>query len=217
MTDLEREARRLYARYAEEVVEALGFCPWAERARTEGRVRVCVMPSGPDVGAVLAASDAIAGDPALEIGILLFPALRIPRLDFERFVATARQADTDRPHGQTVAMAMAAFHPDAEADVAAPHRFIPFVRRTPDPTIQLVRCSMLARVRAGTDHGTAFFDARSLDLAALLHGPAKAPIHERVAESNLGTARAMGIAAVAAIIADIQRDRDETYRRLGVL
>ena len=38
MPELEAEALRVYRRYQREVVEALNLCPWAERARLEGRV-----------------------------------------------------------------------------------------------------------------------------------------------------------------------------------
>ena len=54
--------------------------------------------------------------------------------------------------------AMAAFHPDAAADLDDPERLIPFLRRTPDPTIQLVRQEALERVRGRHPQGTAFVD-----------------------------------------------------------
>src|SRR5262249_32562635 len=39
---LSEEAVRVYRRYQIEIVEALNLCPWAERARLEGRVREVV-------------------------------------------------------------------------------------------------------------------------------------------------------------------------------
>ena len=73
-TTLRREAIRLYRRYQAEIVEALNLCPWAERARLEGRVRETVLfCTTLDEEPTLDAIDSLARDPAVEIGLLLFP------------------------------------------------------------------------------------------------------------------------------------------------
>ena len=46
MDPLEREARRVFHRYQTEVVEVLGFCPWAKQAREDARARAGVPRPG---------------------------------------------------------------------------------------------------------------------------------------------------------------------------
>jgi hypothetical protein len=64
---------------------------------------------------------------------------------------------------------------------------VPFIRRTPDPTLQLVRASLLDRLR-----GEAAAD---------------------VGRANLATVSARGLSALDALLADIRRDRDASYAR----
>ena len=84
-------------------------------------------------------------------------------------------------------MACAAFHPEAEMDTSTAPKLLPYIRRSPDPTIQVVRRSVLEAVRRPSDMGTAFLDPDSIDLAALLQSggetKSKAPLHQRVAET----------------------------------
>jgi hypothetical protein len=220
---LRAEALRVYRRYAIEIVEALGFCPWAEKARRDGAVReVVLLPSVADaaVDAALSAMDAIADEPTIEIGLLIFPRLPLDRLAFERLVGRVRERDAARRAPSPIPLAMAAFHPEAEADLSAPARLTPFVRRTPDPTIQLVRQATLDAVRRNEQAGTAFFDASKLaalsaeDLEALL-APPPAPLHERVSRQNLETVQRSGVAAIERILADIRADRDRSYAAIG--
>lgn len=211
---LAREAVRIYRRYAVEVVEALRFCPYAERARVEGRTREVVsFDETLALERVLPLVHEAARDPHVEIGLLLFPRLRIERLALARFVETLRRAHQDEPGG--LVMAMEGFHPDATADLASADRLVPFVRRTPDPTIQLVRHEVLLRVRRAGDHGTAFFDPSCMSLEALLATPARKPLHRQIAEANLETAKARTVEAIERIYDDIRRDRQESYAKLG--
>lgn len=220
MPDLTQEALRLYARYEREFIVAFSLCPYAERARREGRVReVVLLQESPDLDEVLAAVDAIAAAPDLEIGLLLFPCLMRDRRDFELFVSTVRGADEARADGAT-AMAMAAFHPDGPLDATSPARLVPFIRRSPDPTIQLVRQSALERVRRGVTSGTAFMSPSVVQ--QILSGDAapelsesSAPLHERIAQANFDRLAAVGFANAEAILADIRTDRDRTYAALG--
>ncbi|GAB4214636.1 MAG: hypothetical protein OHK0013_39490 [Sandaracinaceae bacterium] len=210
---LAREAVRLYRRYAIEVVEALRFCPYAERCRLEGRTREMVsLDDALALERVLPLVHEAARDPQVEIGLLLFPRLRIERLAFARFVEQLRRAHQDEPGG--LVMAMEGFHPDAAPDLSSADRLVPFVRRTPDPTIQLVRHEALLRVRRAGDHGTAFFDPSRMSLEALLAAPAPKPLHRRIAEANLETTRARTVEAIERIYDDIRRDRDQSYAKL---
>lgn len=208
---LEEEAVRLYRRYAVEIVEALGFCPYAERARIEGRTREVVIASvSPTDEEVLAAVEAVAEDERIEIGLVLLPRRSIEPLELGRWVERLRKRHAAR-HGGTPVLALEGFHPVATADLRHPDRLTPFVRRTPDPTIQLTRLAALDRVRRGTVQGTAFFDPSSMDLAALLSSPAPRALHDRIAEKNLEIVQRLGPDAVARAMDEILEDRDASY------
>jgi hypothetical protein len=217
---LAREAERVYLRYAIEIVEALGFCPYAQRARLEGQVRTRVMlDESLDEERACVAIDEIAADVRIDIGLLLYPRLEIDRLGFERFVARvhARNAKSHAP--EPVAMALADFHPDptergGEASARAMRggegALTRLVRRTPDPTIQLVRRSALDRVRRDEGHGTGFVDLQHLDLASLT-APTTPPLHARIATINRATIARLGVDEVSDRLDDILRDRNESY------
>lgn len=199
---LAAEAIRLFRRYSVELVEGFGLCPWARTARRDGHVRERVLR---DLTGAIAAIDELAADPEVEIGILLFPLLDGDRATFERAVAELR---VERP----APFAMAEFHPVAPSVTHPPGAFTSFIRRTPDPTIQLVRKSALDHVRRGDNHGSGFFDVRMLDtLVAGTEGP---PLHERVLETNRKTVEAHGLAEIARRFDDIRRDRDASYARM---
>lgn len=213
-TTLERECLRVYRRYAVEIVETLGFCPYAERSRVEGHTREVVMLSPTlELSTALEVTRAIAHEDHLEIALLIFPRVSEPRLAFARFVERLRAAHQHSEEG--LVMAMEGFHPEAEPDLHAPERLVPFVRRTPDPTIQLVRHSVLERVRRTAPSGTSFFDPSHMSLDAFLHTPTPKPLHERIANANHETVRRLGVAQVRAMLDDILRDRDESYASLG--
>ena len=209
------EALVVYRRYATEVVEGLKLCPWALPARKAGRVREKVLLlESPDVHAAAAAAAAVARDESIDIGLLIFPKLELSRQDFERFVARIREVDTAFHAPASAPMAMAAFHPDAEPNLESAERLTPFLRCTPDPTIQLVRTTALDSVRSNDEHGSALVDLSTIDLATFLATPPKAPMHERIAETNLATVRAKGVDEVRALLRDIRDERNRRYEAL---
>jgi hypothetical protein len=212
---LEREALRVHRRYQLEVVEALGLCPWAERARLSGEVRERVLhdEDGADVGASVAAIGDLAGDPRVDVAFLLYPRLRVARATFDDFAARVRAEDARRHLLGSVPFVIAVFHPDAEPDTSDPERLIPFLRRTPDPTLQLVRASVLDAVRATASQGTEFVSIANVE-ASLSGAPVSRPLRERIARTNLAAARRLGIDALRQRLDDIRRDRDRSYERL---
>jgi hypothetical protein len=213
-TALTRECLRVYRRYALEIVEALGFCPYAERCRAEGRTReVVVLARELDLERGLRELEPLAADEQVEVALMIWPRVQVSRAELARFVERLRAAHQAQPGG--LVMAMEGFHPDAEADLRAPERLVPFVRRTPDPTIQLVRHAVLERVRRATPTGTAFFDPARLSLEALLASPPPRALHERIAETNHATVHRLGETEVRARLDDILHDRDASYAALG--
>lgn len=224
---LRREALRVYERYAVEVVEAFQLCPWARRARLDGHVRTHVqLDAAPDAERVLDQVDEIFRDPRIEVGLILLPRVGWERQPFRRFVEEVRAGHAARHLAARTAgpppLAMAAFHPRAPIDLASAARLVTFLRRTPDPTIQVVRQSALAAVRGSETSGAVYAPRAVLDLVARgALGAVEAfaaeplPMADRVAENNLATVRREGAAHIEAILDDICADRDRAYAALG--
>lgn len=215
------ETLRLYGRYQVELVEGLNLCPWAKRARLDGQIASQVLLNSEATKAQpLRWITKWSDDQQIAIGLLMFPRLPLSRYEFERFVADLVLADQERMGLRSPSFALAAFHPDAAWDAGSPERLVPFLRRTPDPTIQLVRRSALDRVRRGEPGGTAYFDPSTLDqldadkLKALSQ-TADASLRDRIAQSNFETLNAMGKRHAGSLFEDILRDRATTHQRLG--
>ena len=238
---LQVEALRVYQRYVTEVVEALSLCPWAKRSRLSGRVRpLIVTEAAPTMERVMSYIDRIAEDGDIDIGLLIFPSIgpgagpalaaRIgpgdmpppPSLPgpwpdmgpvpFRRFVSAVREHDAARHPVGATPLLMADFHPFARIDTGSPARLVSFIRRTPDPTIQLVRHSVLSSVKRTENEGTMFASAALLEQMVL--NPPPEPLHQRIAAANYDTIDAFGIARVAAILDDIRTDRNQAYAGL---
>jgi hypothetical protein len=92
-------------------------------------------------------------------------------------------------------------------------------RRTPDPSIQFVRISVLARMRARDPKETTYVAPDELDgfIKRLSEAPLeqRLPLHERIARANLETVRERGVAYVRGLLDAILRERDERYAALG--
>jgi hypothetical protein len=205
------ETLRLNARYVEEVVIGWGLCPWAAQAWRDGAVarRVLVEPAperatAPEIGGVLAFVDEIASNPAISIGLVIFPRATLTEAAWGTFAERVRRADRARRAPQEKApFLLAAFHPGsgasagagsaaaATAAVANSGALVPFIRRTPDPMLQLVRAELLEGLaREGRD------------------------ISGEIARANLAAVNARTPAALDALIKEIRRDRDASYARL---
>lgn len=212
--EVEREVLRVNARYVEEVVERFCLCPWAERARREGRVKHWVSPQdSPEIfDPSLDALSALDASRGVEVGLFLYPLLELSRLDFEHFVRRLRTLESARHEVGTEPFAMAAFHPQAEPHLDDPERLIPYLRRSPYPTIQVVRLSSLERVR-GTDEGTAYWDLHLLNSPGI-QVKSSPSVRERVARANLKTVLEVGLPAFEAAVSAVLADRDRTHARL---
>jgi hypothetical protein len=212
--ELESEAVRLNRRYVTEIVEAFGLCPWADRARREGHVTEVVFDqtSTERFEPSLASMTELAERFEIDVALFIYPRIGANRLDFEHFARQLRAFDAERYPPSEIPFAIAAFHPDAPPVLANPDRLVPYLRRTPDPTLQVVRHSTLDRVR-GERHGTSYYGAH------LFSGelPPEAPgtdVRELIARTNFETVVRVGVEAFDAVFTDILRDRDETYARL---
>lgn len=211
--ELARETVRLYRRYAVEVVERFTFCPYAARAREDGSAKeVVLFDTTLDVARTLEPVRALALDSHVEVAFLLFPLVRVDRLALSRFVQSLRSAHQAEPGG--LVLTMEGFHPTADVDTSSAGRVVPFLRRTPDVTIQLTRLSSLERVRRATPSGTGYVDPLRIDVSALLRAPTEVPVSERIAATNLATVKERET-QIAEALAVIQADHAQTRARLG--
>jgi hypothetical protein len=198
---LRAEALRLNTRYLDEVVLAWDLCPWAAKALAAGQVRQCVLVAEtPAPEDVLPFLDACEADADVAIGLLVFPRLATRAPTFDAFAERVRRADhARRPDAATSppspAFLVAAFHPEPAAPetFATAPQLVSLLRRTPDPTLQLVRTSVLRRATG--------------------EGPG---VSDDVTRRNFEGVAARGLATLEAVLRDLRRDRDAAYARLGV-
>jgi len=209
-----REVIRVYRRYQLEIVEACGLCPWAERSRLEHKVGEWVVldQNRSSNASSLAAMDEVFARDEIEIALLIYPRLSCTRVEFERFVSRIRDADSQRHPLGKIPFMFAAFHPEAAPELSNPERLIPFLRRTPDPTIQLVRASVVEKIRGKVPQGTQFYDAKTL-LQDIERPPP--PVRDKIAQANFETVQKMGVDELRRRLDDIRRDRDESYLKFG--
>lgn len=191
-------------RYVQEFVEAFNLCPYAKRTRETGRLeREVLLEEGgaPGTPAFQAAVSALAGaierfealpEAAVDVGLVIFPALA-PALDegvggahaFEQLVSQARERMQQRhPNGDTPFYCVP-FHPGFAEDLTDEHRAVRFIRRSPDPTVQLVRASVLRSVRGAGQ--TDYVKTAGLSASDLLAITAPLPVSDRIAQANLRT------------------------------
>ena len=175
-------------RYLREFVEALAICPFARTCRETGRLyREILELEQLDVGAVAARIRHLEahGDPEIEVGLLILPRLQIEARPFERFVSQVLAAYQEG-RSEPVAFFVVAFHPELPMNLKNPDVAVRFMRRSPDPTIQLVRPSAIERARrnARDDQGDA--------------------LSRHVAESGLRAVEERGADATAALLASMR-------------
>ena len=175
------EALRVNARYVEEVVIGWGLCPWAARAWSDGQVTQRVFTGAdPEVAPVAAFIDELVAEPDAAIGLAIFPRVAGTVGAWERFAEQVRRARRE--------FLAAAFHPDyapQKSGALDAARLVPFIRRTPDPTLQLVRASLLENLRGR--------------------------ISDDVARENFTNVTNRGAYALEALLIEIRRDRYASY------
>jgi hypothetical protein len=178
-----------HERYVREFVEAFNFCPYARRSRegdTLQRVVLLERDFQAAAGAIADAIERLEQLPAesMEVGFIILPSLELESArEFEMLVRAARERTEARHGSSATPFYCVAFHPDFAEDLADEHRAVRFLRRSPDPTVQLVRASVLEKVRTS------------------------AAVSDRIAAANLKTLQSEGVAAMRALLGAIRADR----------
>jgi len=198
------EARRILTRYLVEVVERHELCPWARTARERGELAVGIVWGTPSFEAWRGEAARLLAAPATRVAMVVAPELEIAR---DAFAALR-----DRVAAALPAAGVAEFHPEAALDLATPARLVRFLRRSPDPLLQLVPLALIDAVRAAP---AAAALARQ---AAMLGGHASAArpeLADRIAAANHATVTRTH-AEITAALDDIAADRRVAYARVGI-
>jgi hypothetical protein len=211
--------------YLHDFVEAHGICPWAKHCRETGRLlrQVLLAPGGlpgtPAWDEAVALADAAVlraeqvPEQELEVGLVIFAAacdsLGVGSAAAERWgsFCSAVRAATERRHGEAEPPFFCVpFHPDFPEDLATPARAVRFMRRSPDPTLQLVRRKLLREIRGRTTD-TLVVDPSRLSFEELQALAPPESISDRIARSDLETVKALGVEEARLIL--------ERARKLG--
>lgn len=200
----EREVVRLLDRYIEEVVVAYNLCPWARAARTGGEIAVATLWGTPSPDAWAAAAEELLARPTTRVAMIVAPELACSPTEL-------REVRAEVARRVTIA-GVADFHPDAPLDAATPARLVQYLRRSPDPMLQLVPFAILSSLRTPQPRYATLDQLQALqDLAAA----PKPDIADRVAATNHERMAADG-AAITAKLDAIRADRDASYARVGI-
>lgn len=207
MTTPDEEALARNDRYLREFVEALRMCPYARVCRETGKLQRRVLWTREEALPAIAALEALAPD-SLEVALLIFPlepATGEPSArDFVAFCASVRDRMFAGHRGEAPFYAVA-FHPDLPRDLLDANRAVQLVRRSPDPTLQLVRASVLRSVRGRDEGGSRYVDTSKLTLEQAMALVSPLTLAERIAQANLATLQREGPDRVEALLASFRR------------
>ena len=208
MTTTDRQVLARNDRYLSEFVEALRMCPYAKACRESGKLHRRVLRSREAALPAVREIEALPEDD-VEVALLIFPEEPASGPDsarsFEAFCVDVREA-TVAAHGGDPPFYCVAFHPDMPRDLLDANRAVRFVRRSPDPTLQLVRASVLHAVREDRQGGSRYVDTRNLSLEDALALVSPLSLAERIAQANLATLHREGPDRIEALLASFRRN-----------
>ena len=194
----------MFERYLTEVVERYDFCPWARLSREGGELAVEVLWGTPTVDTWVAACQLLLARPETRVAMVIAPELSIGSSELHGLRAEVAAG--------VPSAGVADFHPEAAIDLTTPARLVPFIRRSPDPLLQLVPFALLDQVRAKPSA------ARLAQQAQILGGhaiPPRPDAADRIAAANHATVSA-DPENVARTLDSIAADRNASYARVGI-
>ena len=196
-------------RYVREFVEAFNLCPYAKRTREAGRLqRFILLEESETAGeALLRTIEKLEALPpeTVDVALAIFPLLphgKDAAQAFEQMVAAARERMQSRHPGGDTPFYCVPFHPDFSEDLSDEHRAVRFIRRSPDPTVQFVRASVLRAVRGSGS--TDYVDVSGMSAAELMAVSAPLSVSEKIGNANLRTLQAEGPPRLRGLLADIR-------------
>jgi hypothetical protein len=198
------EVLRILGRYLIEVVERYELCPWARSARLGGEVATGVLWGAPTDDEWVATAAELLARPGARVVMVIAPELVISPAGLR---ALRGWVAARLPHA-----GIADFHPQASLDLTTPARLVPFLRRAPDPLLQLVPLALLNGVRGPPP---------TIDRArqALLLGgrvePPRADVATRIAAANHATTLRHA-SEIESTLDAIAADRAAAYARAGI-
>ena len=177
-------------RYVREFVEGFNFCPYAKRCHETGKLHRVVLLGETDlaqaVDAAILRFEQMPPD-AIEVGLIIIPAFDQGARAFEMLAGAARERMQARHARGDTPFYCVAFHPALTEDLSDEHRAVRFLRRSPDPTLQLVRAGVLRKVRGSDPHGE--------DVS----------VSDRIARANLDTLRREGVDKLRALLSRMKK------------
>jgi len=195
-------------RYLRDFVERLRLCPYAQRCRESGKLQRRVLWHRAEALPAIRELEALP-EPEVEVALLIFPGEPASGEDsaraFTAFCAELRER-MFAAHGGDAPFYCVAFHPDLPRDLLDASRAVHFIRRSPDPTLQLVRASVLREVRAGNEGGSRYVDPGQLSLEQAMALVSPVSLADRIARTNLTTLHREGPDRVEALLESL-RDR----------
>ena len=206
------EACRLHERYTIEVIERFNLCPWAYKARQEGDVvrRTLLQRSTTPEPTLELLAELEAAPRPVTVCIAVYPRLSVDPRAFDAFVSAIKAIDQER-HGGRPVFVSASFHPDYPFDARSPSALVPWLRRSPDPSLQLVHFATIEAARGPS--GKMIFDFSPAAWEQLRRRVERGTVQERVAADNLGTVERER-EAIERAVADIAADRARSYAGL---
>ena len=206
MTTLDEAVLARNDRYVREFVEALQLCPYAKTCRESGKLLRRVVRTREAALPAIREIEAMPED-AVEVAMLIFPeepADGEPSARaFEAFCAGLRE-QMFAAHPAGAPFYCVAFHPDLPCDLRDAHRAVRFIRRSPDPTLQLVRASVLQSVRGEHGGGSRYLDTSRLSLEEAMALVSPLSLSERIATANLETLRREGPDRLESLLASLR-------------
>jgi hypothetical protein len=212
VTTTDEQALARSDRYLREFVEELRLCPYARSCRESGRLRRSVLRSRDDALPAIQRIEALP-EQTVEVALLIFPdepaCGEQSARDFVSFCAGLRER-MFAAHAGDAPFYCVAFHPDLPRDMLDAHRAVQFIRRSPDPTLQLVRASVLRAVRGDDDGGSRYLDAAKLSLEEAMALVSPLSLAERISETNFATLQREGPDRLGALLASFRRIDERT-------
>ena len=199
MESIEAGALARNDRYLREFVEALELCPFARKCRESGRLARRVLRGGRPAEATAAAVRDLeaTAEEQVEVALLIYPEFAGDLRRFEEFRDEVRRS--------LRLFYCVAFHPELPMDLSDANRAVSFLRRSPDPTLQLVRVTTLDRVRSGRPAGSVYLDPSKLSAEELRSLQPALSVSQQIARANLLTLQRHDAARLASLLADLRR------------